>query len=74
MAGRVRTTAKYQNTIWISTGVFLKISTYTWAVLRSSQLAESRNTPIRTPSTVASTIPTAATRIVFTSPTRKARV
>ena len=53
----------YQSTIWTSSGVLRKISTKSMAILASSQLEESRETPAITPITVAKAIATSITRI-----------
>ena len=55
LGSRVKTPI-YQKIICINIGVLRKISTYARATLETSQLLESRKTPIKNPSMVLSII------------------
>ena len=60
----------YQITIWTNSGVFRKISTYSVAIRATSQLEDSRATPMTTPTTNASIMATMTARSVDHTPTR----
>ena len=60
----------YTSTTCTSSGVLRKISTYSIAICATSQLGESRATPIATPSTVESAIATSTARSDDHTPTR----
>ena len=68
MPGSTSMTARYQNRITSSGGMLRKISMYTVAIARISQLLESREMPTMSPRIVAMTIEKIDAMIVSTSP------